>query len=287
MLPGDDLYCCQPRCAAAEAAGIDYILACKPGSHKKLYEGLKSRQAKGPVQSTGWLRRPGQGKRSERHRFRWTDAVPLRKGREALQGTWIEYAVERGGKRTCTNSFFAHLAVAADNAERIARAGRARWKIENEDFNCLARHGDNFKRNFGHGKAAPANVPAVLNLFAFALHAMLQCVCALWQQCRRKRVTRRALFRQLQIAPSCYCFPDWPTLPAAVRDGRAPPGWQPAPAGAWTPRKFVPAASGERSALAAGYRRSASSRGPSLGRPAAGAAPRPCLPSDAPAGRPQ
>ena len=31
----------------------------------------------------------------------------------------------------------------------LARAGRARWKIER--FNCLARHGYNLKRNFGHG----------------------------------------------------------------------------------------------------------------------------------------
>ena len=35
----------------------------------------------------------------------------------------------------------------------IARAGRARWKIENEGFNCLARHGYNIKRNFGQDRA--------------------------------------------------------------------------------------------------------------------------------------
>ncbi len=152
--------------------------------------------------------------------------MPLRKGRDALRGTWLEYAVERDGKRTCANSFFTGLAVTADNAERIARAGRARWKIENGGFNCLARHGRNFKRNFGHGKEGPANVPAVPNLFAFALHAVVQCVCALWQQCRRQPVTRRALFRELQVALRWFRFPDRPTLLAAVRDGRAPPGCQ-------------------------------------------------------------
>ncbi len=122
----------------------------------------------------------------------------------------------------------------ADNAERIARAGRARWKIENEGCNCLARHGRNCKRNFGHGKEGPANVPAVPNLFAFALHAVLQCVCALRQQCRRQPVTRRALFRELQVALRWFRFPDRPTLLAAVRAGRAPPGCR--AAGAWTPR---------------------------------------------------
>ncbi len=170
---------------------------------------LENRQARG-----------GPGKRSERHRLRWTDAVPLCKGPEARQGTWIEYAVERGDKRTCTNSFFTSLAVTANNVERTARGGQARWKIENEGFNCLARHGC----NFGHGKAALSNVLAALNLFAFALHAVLQCVCALWRQCRRKLVTRRGLFRQLQAALQWFCFPDWPTLLAAVRDARVPAG---------------------------------------------------------------
>ncbi len=110
--------------------------------------------------------------------------------------TWIEYAAERGGKRTYANWFFTSLAVTTDNAERIARVGWARWKIENEGFNCLARHGC----NFGHGKAAPANVTVVLSLFAFVLHAVLQCVCALWRQCRCKRVTRRDLFKELRVA---------------------------------------------------------------------------------------
>ncbi len=257
VLPGHDPYCCQPVCEAASAAGMDYIRVCKPGSRKRLYEV----RASGAVRSTGWLPRPGKSKRSERHRFRWADAVPLRKGRDALQGTWIEYAVERGGKRTYASCFFTSLEVTADSAERIARAGRARWKIENEGFNCLARHGRNFKRNFGQGKDALANVPAVLNLFAFALHAVLECVCALWQQCRRKLVTRRGLFRQLEAALHWLRFPDWPTLLVAVRDGRAPPGSRPTPAGAWTPRSIVPAAPGERRTVAAGYRRGASGRG--------------------------
>ncbi len=129
----------------------------------------ESRRASGAVRSTGWLPRRGKGKRSERHRFRRTAAVPLRKGRDALQGTWIEYAVERDGKRTCASSFFTGLATTADNAEPIARAGRARWKIENEGFNCLARHGRKFNRNFGHGKDALANVLAVRNLFALGI----------------------------------------------------------------------------------------------------------------------
>ncbi len=285
VLPGDDLSCCQPVCEAAAAAGMDCIRVGKPGSRKHLHEVPESRRGSGAVRSTGWLPRRGKGKRSERHRFRRTAAVPLRQGRDALQGTWLEYAVERDGKRTCANSFFTGLAVTADNAERIARAGRARWKIENGGFNCLARHGRNFKRNFGHGKEGLANVPAVPNLFAFALRAVLQCVCALWQQCRRQPVTRRALFRELQVALRWFRFPDRPTLLAAVRAGRAPPGCQPArrpgPGLRAVSCRQRPASGRPSKPATAGVRPVA---GSALGGPATRAAPRPCPPSDAPAG---
>ena len=184
---------------------------------------------------------------------------------------------QRGGKRT-----FASLAVTADNAGRIARAGRARWKVENEGFNCLARHGRNCKRNFGHGKDGPANVPAVPNPFAFALHAVVQCVCALWQQCRRQLVTRQALFRELQAALRWFRFPGWPTLLATVRAAGLPAGrgLDSAQFRAGSVRR----AADRRSRLPPGCVRPRARpstdplRGPRL---------QPCQPPDGPAGRPQ
>ncbi|MDE0101878.1 MAG: hypothetical protein OXN89_05815 [Bryobacterales bacterium] len=56
--------------------------------------------------------------------------------------------------------------------------------IDNEGFNCLARHGYNINRNFGHGSKGLTNLLATLNLFAFALHAVLDCVSDMWRQGR-------------------------------------------------------------------------------------------------------
>jgi len=38
-----------------------------------------------------------------------------------------------------------------DNVSRIAKGGRARWKIENETFNTLKKPRIQFEHNFGHG----------------------------------------------------------------------------------------------------------------------------------------
>ena len=75
----------------------------------------------------------------------------------AVQGTWVEMTVRRkaadgkGWEQTYYNTFFTSLEVTPDNVAEIARAGRARWKIENETFNCLSCQGYHLKHNFGHG----------------------------------------------------------------------------------------------------------------------------------------
>ncbi len=150
--------------------------------------------------------------------------VPVRDSDDAVLGAWVEFVIERNGRRPYTNTFCTSLAVTADNVAAIARAGRARWKIENEGFNCLARHGYNSKRNFGHGRDGLANLLATLNLLAFALHAVLDCVSDLWRPCRDRAGTRRALFEELRVLTKWFCFPCWTALFETLLEKRPPPG---------------------------------------------------------------
>ena len=53
------------------------------------------------------------------------------------------------------------------NIAQLVRAGRARWKIENETFNTLKNQGYHLKHNFGHGDRHLSEAFFVLNLLAF------------------------------------------------------------------------------------------------------------------------
>ena len=53
------------------------------------------------------------------------------------------------------------------------RAGRARWKIENEGFNNLKNHGYHLEHNFGHDQQHLSEAFFVLNLLAFFMHQKL------------------------------------------------------------------------------------------------------------------
>ena len=174
---GDDLYCCQSVCHTVLDAGADFVFVCKPNSHKRLYELLHDQF----IPSTGWLKTRNRKKQVERHRFRWMNGVAVRDSDDAVDGS----AIERKGKRTYTNR---SSPASPPTVAAIARAGRARWKIENEG-NCLARHGYNLKRNFGHGSDGLANLLATLN------PSPSRCMrswtaFALWRQCRGRTGNR-------------------------------------------------------------------------------------------------
>ena len=216
---GDDLYCCQSLCRLVADLGADFIFVCKPSSHKRLYELLHDDF----THSSGWIRTRNRHKQVALQRFRWMHGLPVRDSADAVQGAWVEFAIERNGKRTYTNTFFTSLEVTAANVADIARAGRARWKIENEGFNCLARHGYNIKRNFGHGRNGLANLLATLNLFAFALHAVQDCVSDLWRQGRARAGTRRNFFATLRFLTEWFCFRSWTALFETLLRRRPPP----------------------------------------------------------------
>ena len=216
---GDDLYCCQSLCRLVANLGADFLFVCKPSSHKRIYELLHDDF----IHSSGWIKTRNRRKLVERQRFRWMNGLPVRDSDDAVMGSWVEFVIERNGERTYTNTFFTSLEVTADNVAAIARAGRARWKIENEGFNCLARHGYNLKRNFGHGSHGLANLLATLNLFAFALHAVLDCVSELWRQGRAYVGPRRKFFATLGFLTEWFCFCSWTALFETVARKRPPP----------------------------------------------------------------
>ena len=221
---GDDLYCCQPLCQLVRTLETDFLFICKPSSHKRLYELIHDDF----THSTGWIRTRNHKRQVEQHRYRWMHGLPVRDGDDAVRGTWIEFQIQRHAERTYYNTFFTSLEVTADNVTALARLARARWKIENETFNCLARPGYNRKRNFGHGSNGLANLLATLNLLAFTLHTLLDCLQGLWRQCRDRAGTRRRFFNKLSVFAEEFWFPNWTALlmrllgQHPVRDGPSP-----------------------------------------------------------------
>ena len=119
---------------------LNFILVCKPDSHQTLYEWVAGLEATGDVQTLEVKRRKGKKRYTDTYRF--VNQVPLRDGEDALDVNWCELTTTRDdGKVVYKNAFATNHQITKANVVEIVRAGRARWKVENENNNTLKTKG--------------------------------------------------------------------------------------------------------------------------------------------------
>jgi hypothetical protein len=204
---GDDLFACQPIVAAIHDAGGNFILTCKPSSHRTIAEYLHGAELQEHRQAVC-----KRGKRTTTL-YRWLSGVPLRATEDAILVNWFSIEILNAkGKRTYYNSFVSDLAVTPDTVAELAACGRARWKIENETFNVLKTNGYNLEHNFGHGKKTLASILVTLNLLAFAFHTAAYLGAIAWQTAVIARGPAYRFFEHLRTITAYVVFRDWPHL---------------------------------------------------------------------------
>ncbi len=170
---GDDLYCKQPVCEELLSGGYNFILTCKPSSHKYLAEWVSFADPKEDLNE--FVIKRWTGKEHLFYRYRFANGVPLKEGKDALLVNWAELSiVDKEGKVRKRFSFATNHTITRDNVVALIDAGRARWKIENEHNNTLKTKGYNLEHNFGHGKENLSNFLLTLNLLAFLFHTVLE-----------------------------------------------------------------------------------------------------------------
>ncbi|MDN5850889.1 MAG: ISNCY family transposase [Nitrococcus sp.] len=210
-LLGDDLYAHQPLCEAALGAGFSFLFVCKPTSHKTLYEWLDALRRTGHVEQILVPRR--KGRRREIDTYEFANHLPLRAGEGAIEVNWYQITTtEANGKECYRNAFVTNHAITPDNVADLVEAGRARWKIENENNNTLKTQGYHLAHNFGHGKHHLATTLVSLNLLAFLIHTVLDLDNGKYRAIRGALSSREMFFQHVQ-ALTCYlCFESFEAL---------------------------------------------------------------------------
>lgn len=214
---GDDLYGKQPVCEAIRAQGLNFILVCKPDSHPTLYEWVAGLAATGDVSTRSIQRR--HGKRTYTDTYRFVNQVPLRDGNDGMRVNWCELTTTADdGKITYQNAFATNHVITIANVAEIVRAGRTRWKVENENNNTLKTKGYNLTHNFGHGKQHLAALLVTLNLLAFVFHTVLELLDSSYQRIRQF-LPRKTFFNDLRTLTRYLCFDSWQALMAFMMKG--------------------------------------------------------------------
>jgi hypothetical protein len=205
---GDDLYSRQPMCVKILDAGWNFILVCKPDSHTTLYEWLNEFQEMGEVQCVTIQRHKGKKKFTDTYRF--MIKLPIRDGADALDVNWCELTTtDQDGRVIFRNAFCTNYEITKDNVAEIVVVGRARWKIENENFNTLKTKGYNLEHNFGHGKENLSAVLLTFNILAFLFHTILGMMDTKYQMIRGKLPSRKTFFDHVRALTTYICFESW------------------------------------------------------------------------------
>jgi len=211
-LLGDDLYAHQPFCRQALLHGFHFLFTCKPASHAHLGRWVEA-LAPGPDLHTLKQRVKGKGNRWEHHQYRWAHGVPLTEGADTLKVNWCEVTItDADGATLYRNSFITDWRITADNVAGLVTAGRARWKIENENNNVLKTKGYHLEHNFGHGKQHLASLLMTMNVLAFAFHTLLELTDESYRLIRSAVGARRKFFQHLEALTTYVYFETWERL---------------------------------------------------------------------------
>jgi hypothetical protein len=139
--------------------------------------------------------------------------VPLTDSDDALKVNWCELTItDAQGVVQYRNSFITDWKISAGNVAGLVAAGRARWKIENENNNVLKTKGYHLEHNFGHGKQQLASLLITMNLLAFGLHTLLELADQSYRLIRAKVGPRQTFFEHIQALTTYLHFQTWEHL---------------------------------------------------------------------------
>ena len=207
IINGDSLYSKQPFIEELKEARMSYILVAKPGDHKILMEWIGEQRQLNEVS-----RVEIKDQKNRLHIFEWINDVPLNGNEDTPLVNYFEYWLQYDGKTTYHNSWVTDIAIEEKNIVELVKAGRCKWKIENETFNTLKNQGYHIEHNFGHGKKHLSYNFFLLNLLAFYMHQIFELSDRLYQKCRKAFSSKEEYWNNLRSAIRFLIFPDWETL---------------------------------------------------------------------------
>ena len=207
ILVEDALYANAPHLRQISGYDWHFVSNVKPDSHASLEKQFAGRRASGQVKELRLTDPQGI-----KHYFAWTNALCLCESAVDVEVNYLLYEqTDKQGKVTRW-SWATNIPLNARSVEPVMRAGRARWKIENETFNTLKNQGYNFEHNYGHGQQNLATILALLMLLAFLVDQMIQRCWRLFRQVRGGLRTKAKLWESVRSLFKVKRFPSMETL---------------------------------------------------------------------------
>ena len=184
-----------PHVRDLQKYGMHFILGVKEGDHAYLFEEVRRREEQDP--RVEWVIHTSET--CLRHVFTIVRDVPLNESNADVLVTFLRYIEYNDADYTeRIFTWITDVKVTQANVWHVMRAGRARWKIENEVFNTLKNQGYSYEHNYGHGEENLSVVFALLMMLAFLVDQVLQLCDPLFQGALEKLGSKRLLWERMR-----------------------------------------------------------------------------------------
>jgi len=209
LLGGDALFSRQPIIEDIVAKKQHYLFVAKPQDHTYMMDFINEYDDLDKIEFTD--------DKGRRHIYEWINHVPLNGQKETVHVNFLRCWImkkDKSGEEVIAyrNSWVTDLEVTIENIATLVRAGRCRWKNENELFNVMKNHGYYMEHNYGHGEQHLAYNFYLLTLLAFFFHQIAELTDGLYQECRRRFGSKKHLWEKLRAYIDLLVFETWGSL---------------------------------------------------------------------------
>lgn len=210
----DGLWSNAPPIKQMQSLNMRYLLVAKPKDHKLLFSWLDA-SSKTQI----YEERDDQ---CIHHRFRYHTDVPLNDANFDLLVNVVEYWEENRRGQIKHFAWVTDLEVSDTRVMDLMRAGRSRWRIENETFNTLKNGGYAFEHNFGHGHKHLATVLMHLMMLSFLVDQIQQRCCGIFNQVLHKQQRLLYVWQKQRGLFSEWLLDSWEVMYRAMIEPVSP-----------------------------------------------------------------
>jgi len=209
-----------PHIADLKAAKMHFLLGAKPGDHEHLFDQVV--EAMDHDLARVHRDRVSAGRKCFDRQTQYVADLELNKSRPDIRVNFLqhhEFDRDSGETLKCF-SWVTDLDLSEKSLNLYQRAGRSRWRVENETFNTLKNQGYHLEHNYGHGKENLSTILALLMFLAFTVDQIQEACCGLFQAAVSRCGRRIRLWESIRSHLRHFEFDSFADLYLAIATGK-------------------------------------------------------------------
>lgn len=199
---------------------MHYMLGAKPGDHQYLFDQvIQEMDHDNYLLETCEVSSPKKKIRTETS---YVADVSLNKTHADVRVNFLQHHEFDCIDDAVTNRFswVTDIDLSQKSLNEYQKAGRCRWRVENETFNTLKNQGYALEHNYGHGEHNLTTVLALLMFLAFTVDQIQEACCGLFNAAMQRAGRRIRLWESIRSHLRHFEFASFADLFTAIASGR-------------------------------------------------------------------